>query len=206
MSNIFNQRNYRMRSNTITQNIESDINWKIINEITNGKLDELKILINSENVNKIINKNNNCTVLHYAISSPSPSDDIIKYLLDCGADPKIKQNKGKDCYELASNQYLKFLLDHTIANKDNQITSLYIKIDDLKYDIKKLESVNNNLKETIDYLNKSTDEYIKSNDNITKELNEQKVLNTKLKRKAVDMETAFKNVLETTKKDKKDNK
>ena len=84
--------------------------------------------------------------------------------------------------------------------------SINTNTNNLKYDIKKLESVNNNLKETIDYLNKSTDEYIKSNDNITKELNEQKVLNTKLKRKAVDMETAFKNVLETTKKDKKDNK
>lgn len=167
------------RTSTILDNTDN-----IIVAIVTNNLIKVKELVNKDNVNKIIDTKNKYTSLHYAVTLPN--NDITQYLLDIGADPKIKQNEGFDSYELALRSCKKFIFD-------------YYKIKQ-QLSIKTLENDNTNLKKrnlvlnnTIEFLDKSLDGY---NNKIIGLTNE----NTKLKRDLDDAERAFENVLKKQKK------
>jgi ankyrin repeat protein len=74
---------------------------KIIVAIVTNNLSQVKILIDRLNVNSIIDSKNNYTALHYAVTLPN--NDITEYILNLGANPKIKQNSGYDAFELSSS-------------------------------------------------------------------------------------------------------
>ena len=177
-------------NNSNLETLES-INNKIIFAIVTGKIQDIRRLINSSNVNRIVDTINNYTALHYAVGLPN--EDIVNYLMDCGADSSIKQHDNKDAIDLSIASNKRFLINYLMNKKTNTI-------DDLNYKVKNLEKDNKNLKETNEFLNKSTDEYNKKIDKITNELEVVKEENKNLKRKLNDSETSFNNLLKKNRK------
>ena len=167
-----------------------------------NNIQKIKEKINNKNVNNIIDRSNNYTALHYAISLSN--DEITEYLLACGANVDLKDREGNDCYSLSRNKFLHNLL---IKRKEDKIYELQLRNDELKNKIKDLEEKNN-------YLNKSADDYIVKVVKITSELTEKKeeVIALKsiiskhenemnaLKRKLEDSDTAFTNLLKRQRK------
>lgn len=105
---------------TIFSNNDSN-NSNIIVAIVTNNLSQVKALLNSGNVNSIIDSKNNYTALHYAVTLPN--NNITEYILDLGANPKVKQNDGYDAYELSfisGKKYInKYFMDkqEVIINK-----------------------------------------------------------------------------------------
>lgn len=178
---------YTLRGD-LNSNSDDDIMFAIIT----GNLTKVRQLVNSTNVNNIIDRKNRYTSLHHAVRIRR-NDSIIEYLLSCGADPKIKQDEGKDSIDLSIESNYRFLIDKMIKDKDVELDKLYAKYDNVNYKVKELERSNQELTKTNDYLNKSTSEYVNKID----ELKEQ---NSNLKRKLDDSEKAFENLLKKTRK------
>ena len=169
--------------------------------ITNN-IQKIKEKINNKNVNNIIDRSNNYTALHYAVTLSN--NEITEYLLTCGADASVKDKEGNDCYSLSRNKFLHNLL---IKRKEDKIYELQLRNDELKNKIRELEERN-------DYLNKNADDYILKVVKITSELTEKKeeVIALKsiiskhenevnaLKRKLEDSDTAFTNLLKRQRK------
>ena len=186
-STLNTQRNSNPFLETITNN-----NDEIIYGIVTGNLTTVRRLVNSTNVNKIIDQKNNFTPLHHAVRIKK-NDAIIEYLLSIGANPTIKQDEGKDSVDLSIEANYRFLIDKLLKEKDNELDNVYTKIDDINYKLKNLERNNLDLKNENEFLNKSTNEYIAKIDVLKTE-------NTVLKRKYDDSEKAFSNLLKKTKK------
>jgi len=176
----------RTRIEEISHN--SDIIYAIvINNFLN-----VKKLINSKNINDILDTTTNFTALQYAIASPNISNEIIIYLLELGADPKRIIRSG-DSFDLAISYNKKYLFEYFNKMQDDKIEVLTDKIDLLKGKLL-------NLEETNTYLCKSFDNF---NDKINKLNidNKQKDIQIcNLKRKNDDTELAFNNLLKKCKK------
>lgn len=167
---------------TRTSTILDDTDNIIVAIVTNN-LNKVKELVNKTNVNKIIDTKNKYTSLHYAITLPN--NEIIQYLLDIGADPKIKQNEGFDSYQLSKLSGKQFIFDYykikqqmTIKSLENDNTTLKRKVSELNI--------------TLDYLDKTIDGYNNKISTLTTE-------NSKLKRDLADAEKAFENVIKKQK-------
>jgi len=171
------------RKSSNIQNINNDDS--IIFAIVTNNLNKVKELINSNNVNKIIDNKNKYTSLHYAVTIAN-NDDIIKYLLDNGADPKIKQIYGIDSYELSLQSNKKYIYEYYRIKQQLTIKNLEYNNTNLK---RKLSELNN----TIEYYDKSIDGYNNKITILTKE-------NLKLKKDLNDAENAFENLLKKQKK------
>jgi ankyrin repeat protein len=185
---------YTSGSNTITTT--STINNKseddIIFAIVTHNITNLKRLVNSDNVNKIIDNKNKYTALHHAVRIKK-NDDIIEYLLSIGANPKLKQDEGKDAIDLAIEANYRFLIDKLFIDKENELDLIFNKFDNSNYKIKILENKNQELVKTNEYLTKSNTQY-------ANKIEELKIENTGLKRKYEDSEKAFSNLLKKQKK------
>ena len=88
--------------------VQLDITNKILFYIVTGNLVELRKLINNSNIDSIIDKKNNYTSLHYAVKLPN--NNIVEYLMSCGANPNIKQNEGKDAIRMIATIRSFFIL------------------------------------------------------------------------------------------------
>ena len=177
-------------STSTVRNSETDD--EIIFAIVTGNLSNVKRLINSTNVNKIIDKKNNYTSLHHAVRIKK-NDSIVEYLLSCGANPNLKQDEGKDAIDLTIESNYRYLIDKIIKDKDTELDNLYTKFDDVNYKLKGFERTNQELTKTNEYLTKSSEQYVGK-------IEELKTENTNLKRKLDDSEKAFSNLLKKTKK------
>jgi ankyrin repeat protein len=172
---------------TVNQAISNDLNNNILFSIITGNVCEVKKLVNKNNINNIIDTKNNYTALHYAVKLPN--NEIVEYLVNCGANVNLKQNEGKDAIDLSIEANKRFLINKLITDtsKDSkELDELYVKYDDVNYKFKNLEKTNKTLKDANEYLEKVNEE-LKEN-------------NSKLKRKLEDSETAFENLLKKTKK------
>ena len=188
----------------INENNEiTNINNTVLFSVVTGNLKEVTKLVNNNNINNIIDKTNNYTSLHYAVKLPNKN--IVEYLISCGANPKIKQNEGKDAIDLSIESNKRYLIDHLLTKNDLELDNIYSKFDDISHNKKILESENTELKQANQYLNIANDQYVKKIDELKKfnqdlhitnntaikkidDLNEN---NVKLKRKADDSEKAF---------------
>lgn len=200
---MFKTRGYTLGSTTQTINNTNNSternepntanNDTIIFAIVVGNTMEVRRLVNSNNVNNIIDNKNNYTALHYAVKLPNK--DIVEYLMSCGASTTIKQNEGKDAVDLSIEANKRYLIDNLLKKNDQEMDQLYLKYDDLNYNKRKLENENSELKNTNKYLNNSNEQYIKKIDELKEDNNKLKEDNVKLKRKLDDSEKAFTNLL-----------
>ena len=172
---------------------------EIIFAIVTCNLNNLRRLVNSSNVNNIIDKKNKYTSLHHAVRIKK-NDQIIEYLMSCGANPSIKQDEGRDAIDLSIESNYRYLIDRLLKDKDKELDNLYSKYDDLNYKVKGLDRTNQELTKTNEYLTKSTIEYVEKIESLKVENTNLKVENTNLKRKFDESEKAFSNLLKKTKK------
>jgi ankyrin repeat protein len=184
---------YQTVTQTVTRNNDNTLNNSnaIICAVVTGNIIELRNLVNTVNVNRIIDNVNEYTALHYAVGLPN--QQVIKYLIECGGDIDIKNKNNEDCLTLSLASNRKFIVNLLLEKNDKEIDIYLNKIDDLNYKNKNLEKTVKELKETNNYLNKSNDEYIEKINNI-------KLENSELKRKLDDSNEAFKNILKKQKK------
>ena len=98
------------RTTTITQVLNKDKKDKILFAIVTGNLNQLKELININNINNVIDELNGYTSLHYA--AKLKFNNITKYLLDNGADPHINQLENKNSFELAIDSHTSYIFDY----------------------------------------------------------------------------------------------
>jgi ankyrin repeat protein len=166
-------------------------NDDILVAIVTNNLTRLRKLLNYHNVNNIIDSKNNYNALHYAVTLPN--DDIIKYILELGANPKIKQNEGYDAYDLSLRSGKKIIFEY--FEKENKI-----KIDKLETENSILSVKIDDLKKNNEFLSESFDAF---NDKISSLHQIIEVKNkdiNKLKRDLEESEKAFINVLKKNKK------
>lgn len=192
-------RNNRSGSQTYTQtttvdNINTTTNSAgdaVIFAIVTGNINEVRRLVNQSNVDNIIDNKNRYTALHYAVKLPN--NDIVEYLMTCGADPHIKQIDGKDSIDLSIEANKRFLINKVIAGSSKELDQAYAKLDDVKYNLRTVERKNEELVKTNNHLEKINSEYIKKIDNLKEE-------NKSVKRKLDESEKAFENLLKKNKK------
>jgi len=177
---------FNTRVSTIFQNNDND---SIICAIVTGNLIQVKKLVDKSNVNKIIDLKNKYSAIHYALGN----NEILQYLLDLGADPKLRQCEGYDSFELSVRLGKTYIFDYYKQNQE-------LKISNLEYENKDLLKKNNNLTEANAYLSKSIENFntkvLSLNNCLTRKINEC----TKLKRDLDDSEKAFSNLLKKQKK------
>lgn len=174
--------------------VEESSNNKIIFAIVTNNLLEVRNLINSTNYNNVLDESTGYTALQYAIASPNISNDIIKYLLNLGANPKQKlKNQEIDSFDLAIRYNKKYLFEYFNKIQDDKIITLTDKIDILNTKISRTEETTRYLMESIDGYNKKIS---KLNDEIITKDNQI----SSLKRKCDETETAFTNLLKKTRK------
>ena len=100
-------------NNIVVNSGRNDIANEIMFAILTSNLKEVKRLVNAPNVNNLIDNTNNYTALHHAVRVKG-NNDIIEYLMSIGANPKIKQNEGKDSIDLSIEANYRFLIDRLL--------------------------------------------------------------------------------------------
>ena len=167
--------------------------------VVTGNITNVKRLVNSSNINNIIDKKNNYRALHHAVRIKK-NDSIVEYLLSCGANPSLKQDEGKDAIDLTIEANYRYLIDKMLKDKEKELDNLYTKFDDINYKVKGFEKNNQELIKTNQELIKKNEYLIKSSDQYVGKIEELKTENSNLKRKFDDSEKAFSNLLKKTKK------
>jgi len=174
--------------------LEKSNNNSIIFSIVTNDISQVKKLITNKNYNTILDENTGFNALHYAISSPNINNDIIKYLLSLGVNPKDKiNNQDIDSFDLAFKYNKRYLFEYFNKNKDDEILVLTDKNQILQNKLEKLKESNNFLLNSIDSYNTKISKL--NEENKTKDLQI-----TTLKRKNEETETAFNNLLKRNKK------
>lgn len=171
--------------------VEQSTSDNIIFAIVTGNLREVRRLVNTTNVNEIIDGKNRYTALHYAVKLPN--NDIVEYLMNCGADPNIKNNEDKDSIDLSIEANKRFLINKVISGNSRELDQAYAKLDETKYNLRSIEKKNKELLETNTYLEKINGEYSRKIDELKEE-------NKIVKRKLDESEKAFENLLKKNRK------
>ena len=105
---------------------------EIMFAIVTGNLTLVKRLINSTNVNNIIDRKNGYTALHHAVRIKK-NDQVIEYLLSVGANPSIKSGEQKDSVDLAIESNYRFLIDKMMKDKDIELLQLKLMLAEKKH-------------------------------------------------------------------------
>lgn len=191
-----------LNSNTSSNNQTNQTNQTnddaILFAVITGNLNELTRLINNDNINNIIDKKNKYTALHHAVRIKR-NDHIVDYLLECGANPHLIQDEGKDAIDLSIESNYRYLINKIIKEKDIKLEQLHDKYDDIKYKYKQSENVNKELKKQNDELEKKNMYLQKSNDEYAVKINQVQIENANTKRKLEQSEKAFENLLKKSK-------
>lgn len=180
------------RTNSSTNSSRNSSSNEIMFAVLTSNPQEVRQLVNSSNVNDIIDTTNNYTALHHAVRIRG-NNAVVEYLMSIGANPKLKQGEGKDCIDLAIEANYRYLIDKLLKEKDIELDKIYNKYDTVNYEYKNLEKKNTALVEENEYLKKSTSQYVEKIETLKTE-------NTGLKRKYDESEKAFTNLLKKVKK------
>ena len=163
------------------------INNEIIRALIENNMDKLKKYLNKRNINTIIGSTH-MTALHYALSICNDNDDIIKLLLDNGADPYLKQHTNLDCFDIALNNKKKYFFDY-FENQQKMNNSLHKrKRDEYEQDYNDLKEKYNELRDNNFQLKKECDNIKKECDNIKKECDNIKKYNIELEKDNIELE------------------
>jgi ankyrin repeat protein len=182
---------YRTITTTITQVLNKEKKDKILFAIVTGNLNQLKPLIDSTNINNIIDDVNEYTPLHYAVKLKF--NDITKFLLDNGAEPYLLQGENKNCFELATDAHTSYIFEYFKLKQEQEVSKLKSEVTGLNKEINNLQDSNSFLNSTIDnYKNKVTRLNIIIEDK-NKEIED-------LKRKKEEADEAFSKLLKKFKK------
>lgn len=179
-------------TSTRTNSSRNTTGNEIMFAVLTSNLQEVMRLVNSSNVNNIIDTTNNYTALHHAVRIRG-NNSIIEYLISIRANPKLKQGEGKDCIDLAIEANYRYLIDKLLKEKDMELDKIYDKFDTVNYEYKKLQTTNATLVEENEYLKKSSSQYVEKIETLKTE-------NAGLKRKYDESEKAFANLLKKVKK------
>lgn len=179
-------------TSTRTNSSRNTTGNEIMFAVLTSNLQEVMRLVNSSNVNNIIDTTNNYTALHHAVRIRG-NNSIIEYLMSIRANPKLKQGEGKDCIDLAIEANYRYLIDKLLKEKDMELDKIYDKFDTVNYEYKKLQTTNATLVEENEYLKKSSSQYVEKIETLKTE-------NAGLKRKYDESEKAFANLLKKVKK------
>ena len=180
------------KTNTSTNSNRNSSTNDIMFAVLTSNFQEVIRLVNSSNVNDIIDTINNYTSLHHAVRIKG-NNSIIEYLMSIGGDPKIKQSEGKDCIDLAIEANYRYLIDKLLKEKDVELHKIYDKFDTINYEYKNLQTANDVLIEENEYLKKSSSLYVEK-------IKLLKTENVELKRKFDESEKSFANLLKKIKK------
>jgi ankyrin repeat protein len=191
-SNILSSTTNSTRTNSSVNSCRNTSSNEIMFAVLTSNPQEVRRLVNSSNVNDIIDTTNNYTALHHAVRIRG-NNVVIEYLMSIGANPKLEQNEGKDCIDLAIEANYRYLIDRLIKEKDIELDKIYDKFDTINYQYKDLERKNEKLVEENEYLKKSTSQYVEKIETLKTE-------NAGLKRKYDESEKAFTNLLKKVKK------
>ena len=184
---------FRSMNRTRTYVEETNSNSVIFAIVTNN-LTDVRNLINSRNFNNILDESTGFTALHYAISSPNVNNEIIKYLLSLGANPKDKiKSQDIDSFDLAIRYNKRYLFEYFNKIQDDKIIALSDKNQILQNKLDRSEETNK-------YLLNSIDSYNTRISKLNEEIKTKDVQISSLKRKNEETETAFNNLLKKNKK------
>lgn len=193
-SNILGSTTNSTRTNSSSNSNRNSTTNDIMFAVLTSNLQEVRRLVNSSNVNDIIDTTNNYTSLHHAVRIRG-NNSIIEYLMSIGANPKVKQGEGKDCIDLAIEANYRYLIDKLLKEKDVELHNIYDKFDNVNYEYKNLQTTNAVLVEENKYLKKSSTQYVEKIELLKTE-------NAGLKRKYDESEKAFDNILKKVKNNK----
>jgi len=191
-SNILGSTTNSTRINSSINSSRNTSSDEIMFAVLTSNTQEVRRLVNSSNINDIIDTTNNYTALHHAVRIRG-NNNVIEYLMSIGGNPKLKQDEGKDCIDLAIEANYRYLIDKLLKEKDIELDKIYDKYDTINYQYKDLERKNEKLVEENTYLKKSTSQYVEKIETLKTE-------NAGLKRKYDESEKAFTNLLKKVKK------
>ena len=163
----------------------------IIFAVVTGNARQVRELVNSSNVNNIIDNVNGYTVLHHAVRLPG--NEIVEYLMSIGANPDLKQKEGKDSIDLSIEANKRFLINKVIAKASEGLDDAYTKLDDAKYNLRSVERKNVELTDENTHLKKINQEHLGKIEQLKEE-------NVQVKRKYQESEKAIENLLKKNKK------
>lgn len=190
---------YESNIHVINSNLTNN---EIIYEIVTGNLTQVKKLVNSSNINKIIDFKNNYTALDHAVRIKK-NDLIVEYLINCGANPYLKRIdsvESFDTIDIAIQHNYRYLIDNMLKNKEKELNYIYDKYDDLSEKNKNIEKINKDLNKSNIELKELNEYLTKSNAQYADKIEELKNENINTKRKLDESEKAFSNLLKKTKK------
>lgn len=162
---------YRNRS-TITQTITKKSN--ILYYISTENFEEFSKLITEANVNDVIDSKNGYRALDYAIRFDN--EKMIKYLLDMGANPYLKNSLKEDAFDLSLKYQTKYVIVHQLDDVKETNKELQRTISTLNRKVNDIETNNR-------FLVKSMDEVVMANNILKTEVAEVKKENYSLRSK-----------------------
>lgn len=123
-------------------------NDSILYAIVTDNFAEINKLITEANVNSVIDSKNEYTALHYAVKTNN--EKIITYLLNMGANPRLKTNTGEDSFDLSLKYQSKHVITHELKDKEETNKELTRNISILEKKIISLNENNKYLVKTVD--------------------------------------------------------
>jgi FtsZ-binding cell division protein ZapB len=198
--------NIRMTTTrTKTDFFRNSDNANIVYYLSIGNMVEIKRLINTLNVDDIIDDKNNYTALHYAIRFGNK--EIIDYLLSINSSITKKNINNEDALDLCLKYQNRDLITNTLNDKNTKISNLKKDIDTLERKHKMVETNNTYLVRSVDNLVEKNDalkhEIISAQQKNKELLNSKKVVEedfNKLKRKYSSLESSYDGLLEKMRK------
>lgn len=141
------------KKNTVNETVSIELTpyELMIFYIQNNKLTDLKRLINKNNVNTVIDSKDGLRAIDYAIKSNN--DEIIKFLLELGADAYLLNGSKKNAFELSREHISNVVSNFVLNSKDNEIETHKKAITTLEKSVSSLEACKTYMTKSIDTLN-----------------------------------------------------
>lgn len=177
---------------------------------------KVKLLINEDNVDNVLDEASNYTAFHYAVSFQYTP--IIKYLLSLNADYDMKDSENRTVFDMSNDSIKKIILNNVtdqLFNANEEINDISHELNDVNKDLNKTKLSKDNLeselkskKLEIDNLTKKINQLKDNINKLQKEYNDLVIINNekteevkKYKKRNLDAEQAVSNLLKKQRKE-----